>query len=56
MKHDDLRARHDALMTGWMPLYYVKPIGIERGEGVRVWEYEGNEFLDLFGGYVTDIS
>ncbi len=56
MNHDELRARHDAVMPGWMPLYYEKPIGIERGEGFKVRDYEGNEYLDFFGGIVTAIS
>ncbi len=29
---------------------------LARGEGFRVWDSEGNEYLDFFGGIVTTIS
>jgi 4-aminobutyrate aminotransferase len=39
-----------------MPLYYERPIELVRGEGYKVWDSEGNEYLDFFGGIVTTIS
>lgn len=39
-----------------MPLYYEEPMELVRGEGFRVWDSEGNEYLDFFGGIVTTIS
>ena len=30
------------------------PLTIERGEGVRVWDDEGNEYLDFVGGWAVD--
>jgi 4-aminobutyrate aminotransferase len=56
MKPDELRERHEAVLPGWMPLYYEQPIELVRGEGVRVCDSEGNEYLDFFGGILTTIS
>ena len=56
MNPDELKARHDAVLPGWMPLYYERPMELVRGEGYRVWDSEGNEYLDFFGGIVTTIS
>ena len=39
-----------------MPLYYEQPLELARGEGFKVWDSEGNEYLDFFGGIVTTIS
>jgi 4-aminobutyrate aminotransferase len=33
--------------------YYEKPLVIERGEGMHVWDEEGNRYLDCFGGVLT---
>ena len=54
--HEELRRRHRAALPSWSPLYYEEPIQLERGEGFRVWDAEGNEYLDFFGGIVTTIS
>ncbi|HKZ26332.1 MAG TPA: aspartate aminotransferase family protein, partial [Rubrobacteraceae bacterium] len=56
MNHDELKARHEVVLPQWMPLYYERPIELVRGEGFRVWDSEGNEYLDFFGGIVTTIS
>jgi len=53
---DELLARHRAVMPSWLTLYYDRPIELVRGEGTTVWDSEGNEYLDLFGGIVTTIS
>ena len=53
---DELLARHKAALPSWMPLYYERPLELARGEGFRVWDSEGNEYLDFFGGIVTAIS
>ena len=37
-------------------LYYDQPMELVRGEGTRVWDGEGREYLDFFGGIVTTIS
>lgn len=34
-------------------LYYTEPLPLDRGEGLRVWDVEGKEYLDFFGGILT---
>jgi 4-aminobutyrate aminotransferase len=53
---DELLQRHKAALPGWIALYYEHPMELVRGEGFRVWDSEGNEYLDFFGGIVTTIS
>ena len=33
--------------------YYETPLVIERGEGMHVWDENGNRYLDCFGGVLT---
>lgn len=33
--------------------YYEEPLVLERGEGMYVWDEEGNRYLDSFGGVLT---
>lgn len=33
--------------------YYAEPIALVRGEGEKVWDDRGNEYLDCFGGVLT---
>ena len=56
MNPDELRNRHKAVLPEWIALYYERPMELVRGEGFRVWDSEGNEYLDFFGGIVTTIS
>jgi acetylornithine/N-succinyldiaminopimelate aminotransferase len=44
---NDLRSRFEAAM---MPNYGVPPVALARGEGCRVWDTDGNAYLDLIGG------
>ncbi|HEX2051440.1 MAG TPA: aspartate aminotransferase family protein [Actinomycetota bacterium] len=48
-----LHDRHRKVMPAWVALYYEKPIALVRGEGRRVWDADGNEYLDFFGGILT---
>ena len=43
-------------MPDWLALYYDEPIALSHGEGCKVWDVEGNEYLDFFGGILTTIS
>jgi 4-aminobutyrate aminotransferase len=52
-KHAELHARHQAVLPKWMPLYYQEPIAIVDGDGRRVRDAEGNEYLDFFAGILT---
>ncbi len=54
--HRSLHERHRNVMPSWVALYYEQPIALVRGEGRRVWDAEGNGYLDFFGGILTTIS
>jgi acetylornithine/N-succinyldiaminopimelate aminotransferase len=44
---DNLRERFEAAM---MPNYGTPPLALARGEGCRVWDADGNQYLDLIAG------
>jgi acetylornithine and succinylornithine aminotransferases len=46
-RNEDLLARHEA---AFMPTYAPQPVVMVRGEGARVWDADGNSYLDLIGG------
>lgn len=54
--HEDLLARHREVLPNWLALYYQQPIELVRGDGRRVWDAEGNEYLDFFAGILTTMS
>jgi 4-aminobutyrate aminotransferase len=54
--HAELTRRTRAIMPDWLALYYDEPIAIDRGEGRTVWDLEGNEYLDFFGGILTTMT
>ena len=56
MQEKRLIDRHKAVMPSWVALYYDEPISLVRGEGRRVWDSDGNEYLDFFGGIVTTLT
>jgi acetylornithine/N-succinyldiaminopimelate aminotransferase len=45
--YDDLAQRWASVM---MPNYAVPAVALARGEGARVWDVDGVEYLDLFAG------
>jgi len=55
-KHADLLARHQAKLPSWLALYYEHPISIVEGDGRRVVDAEGKEYLDFFGGILTTMT
>ena len=55
-KNTPLVERHRAVLPRWMALYYDEPISIERGEGRTVWDSEGRQYLDFFGGILTTMT
>ena len=55
-QHADLLARHQQVLPRWMILYYDQPIALVDGEGRRVRDAEGNEYLDFFGGILTTMT
>jgi alanine-glyoxylate transaminase/(R)-3-amino-2-methylpropionate-pyruvate transaminase len=44
--------KQEKYMWGQMNLY-KRPVAFSRGEGVHVWDTEGREYLDMFGGMLT---
>ncbi|MEU7857817.1 acetylornithine transaminase [Nonomuraea sp. NPDC049141] len=40
----------DRFEQAFMPNYGVPPIALARGEGTRVWDVDGKEYLDFIGG------
>ena len=54
--HQELTKRTRAVLPSWLALYYDEPIAIDRGEGRTVWDLEGNEYLDFFGGILTTMT
>ncbi|HLI16020.1 MAG TPA: aspartate aminotransferase family protein [Acidimicrobiales bacterium] len=54
--HAELAERHRKVAPAWLGLYYDEPIELVSGEGCRVRDAEGNEYLDFFGGIVTTTS
>ncbi len=56
MTHAELHARHTAVLPSWLALYYERPIALVDGNGRRVVDAEGNEYLDFFGGILTTMT
>jgi 4-aminobutyrate aminotransferase-like enzyme len=51
--NQEVTARSRELLFPCVAHYYEEPIAIARGEGARVWDVEGTEYLDFFGGILT---
>src|SRR5882724_9894719 len=49
----DLIAKHKEYIWPCAATYYENPLALERGEGMHVWDSEGNRYLDCFGGVLT---
>ena len=54
--HAELLGRHRQVLPDWLALYYEQPISLVKGDGRRVWDAEGNQYLDFFGGILTTMS
>ena len=53
--HADLLARHRAVLPAWLSLFYDQPIELVSGAGRRVRDAEDHEYLDFFGGILTNM-
>lgn len=49
----DAVRKHKEFLFPAVATYYQEPIALVRGEGERVWDDQGNEYLDAFGGVLT---
>ena len=48
----DMALRWDAVMMG---NYGTPAVGLVRGEGARVWDDDGKEYVDLLGGIAVNV-
>ncbi len=51
-----LRARQEQVLypvTNRLQLYGDEPLAVDRAKGMYLWDVEGNEYLDFFGGILT---
>ena len=44
---------HHEYMFPCVSNYYSTPLAIKKGEGLYVYDWEGNKYLDFFGGILT---
>ena len=51
--NSSLLERYLSSMAPYLKPFYETPISIEHGQGSFVWDVEGNEYLDFFGGVLT---
>src|SRR5579864_8305059 len=51
-----LLERHRAVLPSWLALYYKEPIELVDGQGCRVRDRAGREYLDFFGGILTTMA
>lgn len=49
----DTISKHKEYIWPCAATYYEQPLALERGEGMHVWDTEGNRYLDCFGGVLT---
>lgn len=49
----DTVQKHKDFLFPSVAMYYQEPIALERGEGMHVWDDNGNKYLDCFGGVLT---
>jgi acetylornithine/N-succinyldiaminopimelate aminotransferase len=52
MSNDSLRERWDAV---FMRNYATPPVALVRGDGCRVWDADGRDYLDLVGGIAVSV-
>jgi 4-aminobutyrate aminotransferase len=45
--------KHKEFLFPAVATYYQEPLALVRGEGMYVWDDEGNRYLDCFGGVLT---
>ena len=48
MNSADLLARRQRLLGKYAPLFYQRPLHLVRGEGVWLWDADGNRYLDVY--------
>ena len=46
----DIVQRHKARLFPNVSNYYAQPIALDHAKGMHVWDVEGNQYLEFFGG------
>ncbi len=49
----EVTAKQKELLFPCIATFYEEPIAFARGEGHKLWDVEGTEYLDFFGGILT---
>lgn len=49
----ELKERHDKVMFPSTGNFYKEAIGLEKGKGTRLTDFDGKTYLDFFGGILT---
>ncbi len=49
----DVTAKHKQFLFGSTATYYEQPVALESGKGCFVRDFDGNKYLDFFGGILT---
>jgi len=52
-RQSDTVARQKEYLFPAVATYYREPVALARGEGMYVWDEQGNRYLDCFGGVLT---
>lgn len=48
-----IREKQEKYLYSSLILYYEEPVSLEKGEGLYVWDADGNKYLDFFAGILT---
>jgi 4-aminobutyrate aminotransferase-like enzyme len=50
---EEIRRKHGEYLFPSVANYYKEPVALESGQGLRLRDHDGNEYLDFFGGILT---
>lgn len=53
MNRDEILEKQSKYLWKNHILYYTDPMPLDHGEGLYVWDVDGNRYLDFFGGILT---
>lgn len=53
MSNRETTNKHQQYLWKCVTNYYAEPVALQRGEGMHVWDEDGNKYLDCFGGVLT---
>ena len=50
---EEIRRKHREYLFPCVANYYQEPVALESGDGLRVTDTDGKQYLDFFGGILT---